>query len=64
MHELNNDFELIKNTDNWQVYSFNLGHQYLGALAVENLSTHYKNLIGIRVPNTLKGLIEMINKND
>jgi 4'-phosphopantetheinyl transferase len=58
------DFELIKNTQNWQVYSFNLTDHYLGAIAFEGLPTVAKNLLLYIMPNTLNDLLELIPKRN
>jgi 4'-phosphopantetheinyl transferase len=53
------DSNLIKNTENWQVYSFELANQYFGAVAFESLSTMSKNLVLYSIPKSMKALIEM-----
>ncbi|MBX9807766.1 MAG: 4'-phosphopantetheinyl transferase superfamily protein [Flavobacteriaceae bacterium] len=59
------DSKLLKTTENWQVYSFDLANQYVGAIAFEGLSTIYKNLILYSMPNTIKDLLEITQiKND
>ncbi len=53
------DSNLLKNTKNWQVYSFKLSDYYLGAVAFEGLATNSKNLVLYSMPNTMKALIQM-----
>ena len=53
------DFELIKNTQNWQVYSFDLADHYLGAIAFEGLSSVSNNLEWYIMPNTMQDLLKM-----
>jgi 4'-phosphopantetheinyl transferase len=53
------DSKLIKNTENWQVCSFELNDYYLGAVAFEGLVTIPENLVLFTMPNTMKALIEM-----
>ena len=53
------DSKLVKNTENWQVCSFELDDYYLGAIAFEGLATISKNLVLYSMPNTMKALIEM-----
>lgn len=53
------DFKLIKNTQNWQVYTFDLADHYLGAVAFEGLSSISNNLELYVIPNTMKDLLKM-----
>lgn len=53
------DTNLLKNNENWQIYSFELADQYLAAVAFESLPTITPNLILYTIPNTMKALIEM-----
>jgi 4'-phosphopantetheinyl transferase len=53
------DSTLLENTENWQMYSFYLENQYLGAIAVEGLSTSLKDPLLFTVPNSMKELLEM-----
>jgi 4'-phosphopantetheinyl transferase len=53
------DSKLLKNTEKWQVYSFELADYYMGAVAFEGSSTISKNLVLYSIPNTMKALIEM-----
>jgi 4'-phosphopantetheinyl transferase len=55
----NIDSALLQNTKNWQVHSFYLAEQYLGAVAFEDSSTIAKNLKLYTVPNTMKDLLAM-----
>jgi len=55
----NIDFTLLKNSENWQVISFDLNEDYVGSIAFEGLSANPKNLILQTVPNTMQELIEM-----
>jgi 4'-phosphopantetheinyl transferase len=50
---------LLKNTENWQVNSFDLAEHYLGAVAFESLSKISKNLVLYTLPNTMNDLLEM-----
>lgn len=60
----NVDFEIIKNTRDWQVISFDLAHNYLGAVTFEGLSTNSNNIQLYDMPNTLKDLLEMGSKKN
>lgn len=63
LHSLNST--LFKTFQNWQVYSFALENQYLGAVAFENLSTISKNPVLYAMPNTMKDLLKMVEiRND
>ena len=53
------DFKLIKNTQDWQVYSFVFADDYLGAIAFEGLSSTSDNLELHIMPNTMKELLKM-----
>jgi 4'-phosphopantetheinyl transferase len=50
---------LLQGTENWQVYSFDLAEQYLGAVAFERLSTITPNFVLYTIPNSMKALIEV-----
>ncbi len=56
------DFSLIKNSQDWQVRSFDLADDYLGAIALEGLATISKNISMYNVPNNMKDLLEMAQK--
>lgn len=56
------DFDLIKNSKNWQVNSFNLANHYLGAVAFEDLSATSRNLIFYVLPNKMEYILDMPNK--
>lgn len=53
---------LAKNIEKWQLYSFNLAVDYLGAVAFEGLSRISKNLRIFSIPNTMKDLLMMVQK--
>jgi 4'-phosphopantetheinyl transferase len=53
------DTKLVKNTEKWQVHSFEITDHYAGAIAFDGLSSICKNLILHRIPTTMKALIEM-----
>ncbi|TRX22984.1 4'-phosphopantetheinyl transferase superfamily protein [Flavobacterium franklandianum] len=53
------DSILLKTSEKWQVYSFDLADCYIGAIAFESLSTISKNLVMFTMPNTMKELLEM-----
>lgn len=53
------DSKLLKNTEKWQVCSFELTDYYLASIAFESLSIISKNLVLYSIPNTIKALIEM-----
>jgi 4'-phosphopantetheinyl transferase len=53
------DSSLLKTTQSWQVYSFELAADYLGAVAFESSSPLSKNLALYSLPTTLKGLLEL-----
>ncbi|MEZ7503928.1 4'-phosphopantetheinyl transferase superfamily protein [Flavobacterium sp. Arc2] len=53
------DSNLLKNTENWQLYSFDLAEHYLGTVAYNSLSTISENLVVYTIPNTMKDLLEM-----
>ncbi|WP_264565381.1 4'-phosphopantetheinyl transferase family protein [Flavobacterium sp. N3904] len=53
------DSKLLRTASNWQVCSFNLADNYLGAVAFES-SPISKNLLLYTLPNTMKDLMEMI----
>lgn len=57
LHNL--DFKLIKNSQNWQVYSFDLADYYLAAVTFEGLSSASFNLEMHDMPNTMKDLLKM-----
>lgn len=54
------DSKLVKNTENWQVCSFELDDNYLGAVAFEGLATISKNLVLYSMPNTMKSLLGIV----
>lgn len=56
-HHLNST--QLKTTENWQIYSFDLANQYLGAVAFEGLRTSTENIILYSMPNSMKELIEL-----
>jgi 4'-phosphopantetheinyl transferase len=56
-HSINTS--LLKTTENWQVYSFDLSDHYLGAVAFESLTTVSKNIVMYAMPNTMDSLLEM-----
>ncbi|WP_165766623.1 4'-phosphopantetheinyl transferase family protein [Flavobacterium hercynium] len=56
------DFKLIKNTQNWQVRSFDLDEHYLGAIAFEGLPSNATNLELHIIPNNMKDLLKIIPK--
>jgi 4'-phosphopantetheinyl transferase len=59
------DSTILQTTENWQVHSFDLANQYLGAVAFENLSTIPEKIFLYTMPNTMKELLEMIKtRND
>jgi len=53
------DFSLIKNSQNWQVRSFNLEADYLGAIAFEGLPTTAVNIQLYNVSHAILDLLEM-----
>lgn len=53
------DSSLLKNTQNWQVYSFDIAAHYLAAVAFESLPTITPNLLMYTIPNKMEALIEM-----
>ncbi|REH01871.1 4'-phosphopantetheinyl transferase [Flavobacterium aquicola] len=55
----NIDSILLKNKEDWQMYSFALTEHYLGAVAFEGSSAVCKNLMHCSMPNTMKDLLEM-----
>ena len=59
------DSTLLKTTENWQIFSFDLADHYLGAVAFERLTTISKNPVLFAIPNTMESLLEMtqIRKN-
>ena len=61
----NIDSDMLKNTKNWQICSFDLADNYLGAVAFDGSPTISKNLELLIIPNSMKDLLEMIQiKND
>lgn len=58
----NVDFSLIKNSQNWQVYSFDFANHYSGAVAFEGQPAISKNVVLYCMPNTMKDLMEMTKK--
>lgn len=59
----NLDAVLLNTTTNWQVSSFDVSKHYLSAIAFENLSQISKNLILQTIPNSMKSLLDMTQKN-
>lgn len=53
------DSKLLKNTEKWEVFSFELVDYYLGAIAFEGLSSISKNILFSTLPNTMKGLLQL-----
>lgn len=53
------DSALLQNTKNWQIHSFDLADDYLGAIAFEDSATIAKNLKLYTMPNTMKDLLAM-----
>lgn len=60
----NLDSTLLKNTDNWQMYSFDLADHYLGAVAFEDLPNFSKNIVLYSLPNSMKELLEMTQRKN
>ncbi|SHH04681.1 4'-phosphopantetheinyl transferase family protein [Flavobacterium defluvii] len=60
----NLDFKLVKNTQNWQVYSFDFNEHYLGAVAFEGLPAASNNLLLCSIPNSMENLLEMTYKKN
>jgi 4'-phosphopantetheinyl transferase len=58
------DSALLKTTENWQVYSFDLAENYLGAIAVQSSLTISKNLVIRTLPKTVKELLEITQLKD
>ena len=54
------DSTKVKNTENWQVYSFDFANDYAAAVAFESLLTISNNLVVYSMPNTMKDILEMI----
>ena len=50
---------VLKTTTNWHIYSFDFADQYLGAVALENLSTISTNIIIFTIPKTMKELLQI-----
>lgn len=53
------DFKLIKNTQDWQVCSFEIADCYIGAVAFEGLSSISTNMELYVIPNIMKDLLKM-----
>jgi 4'-phosphopantetheinyl transferase len=53
------DFTLLKNSENWQIISFNLKENYVGSIAFDGLSTIPNNLIIHTVPNKMQEIVKM-----
>lgn len=62
--EHNLDFKLVKNTQNWQVYSFDFTEHYLGAVSFEGLPTTSDNLLLYIIPDSMENLLEMTQKRN
>lgn len=60
----NIDSALLKTTENWQVYGFDLAENYLGAIAVQSSLTISKNLVIRTLPKTVKELLEITQLKD
>lgn len=60
--EHNIDPTLAKNIEKWQLYSFDLATDYIGAVAFEGFSKNSKNLRLFSIPNTMTDLLKMIQK--
>lgn len=58
------DSALLKTTENWQVYGFDLAENYLGAIAFESSPTNSKNLTIRTLPKTVKELLEITQLKD
>ncbi|HEY1193018.1 4'-phosphopantetheinyl transferase family protein [Flavobacterium sp.] len=58
------DSTLLRNTQNWQVYSFDFAENYLGAVAFEDLPEISKNIILYTIPNNMEELLEMTPKRN
>nr|WP_294781818.1 4'-phosphopantetheinyl transferase superfamily protein [uncultured Flavobacterium sp.] len=58
------DSTLLRNTQNWQVYSFDFTENYLGAVAFEDLPEISKSIMLYTIPNNLEELLEMVTKKD
>lgn len=58
--EHNLDFSLIKNSQNWQVRSFDLEDDYLGAIAYEGLATAAVTINLYNVSQNIFALLEMV----
>jgi len=56
------DPTLAKNIEKWQLYSFDLAVDYLGAVAFEGLSKVSKNIQMLSVPNVMTDLLRMLQK--
>lgn len=53
------DYAILKNTENWQVLSFDLTDHYVASIAFEGKSSIPKNLMLHDIPNTMEGLLGM-----
>ena len=60
----NLEFKLIKNSQNWQVYSFDFAEHYLGAVSFEGLPTTSDNLLLYIIPDSMENLLEMTQKRN
>ncbi len=58
------DSTLLRNTQNWQVYSFDFAENYLGAVAFEDLPEISKNIMLYTIPNNMEELLEMTPKRN
>jgi len=58
------DSALLKTTENWQVYGFDLAENYLGAIAVQSSLTNSKNITINTLPKTIKELLEITQLKD
>lgn len=60
----NLEFKRVKNTQNWQVHSFDFADHYMGAVAFEGLPTASNHLSLCHIPNSLESLLEMTYKRN
>jgi 4'-phosphopantetheinyl transferase len=54
------DFNFAQSNENWQVNTFNLTKDYLGALAFENSSKNSNSVIMQAMPNNMKDLFALL----
>lgn len=60
----NLDFKLVKNTQNWQVYSFDFAEHYLAAVAFEGLPSTSGNQVLYIIPDSMEILLEMTQRKN